>query len=127
MRCHNETLQGPAEASSCAEVLSVGTFFFFLLSMHSGKQESSLRSSPTVNPIQALRVLGSGGVEMSGRIGSYSVLLFWVAQQQNPEIEMLHSHRFAEGGHPEGRNLTNKGGALPEAPLTVSTCPISRG
>lgn len=84
--------------------------FFFLLSMHSGKQESSLRSSPTVNPIQALRVLGSGGVEMSGRIGSYSVLLFWVAQQQNPEIEMLHSHRSAEGGHPEGRNLTNKGG-----------------
>lgn len=28
MRCHSETLQGPAEASSCAEVLSVGIFFF---------------------------------------------------------------------------------------------------
>lgn len=66
--------------------------------MYSGKQESSLRSSPTVNPTQALRVLGSGGVEVSGRIGSYSVLLFWVAQQ-NPEIEMLHSHRSAEGGY----------------------------
>lgn len=85
----------------------MGTFFP-LLSMHSGKQESS----PTVNPIQALRVLGSGGVEMSGRIGSYSLLLFWVARQQNPEIETLHSHRSAEGGHPEGRNLTNKAGGL---------------